>query len=81
MLSLQEMFLVAESAVNAETDMIRRDRTKLGSVIRNRQFRWIMGLVQFQNRAPPIWNSLLQCALNSHGCDSFVFGKNCPNFD
>jgi hypothetical protein len=42
MLSLQEMFLDAESAVNAETDMIRRDRTKLGSVIRNRQFRWIM---------------------------------------
>jgi hypothetical protein len=34
MSSLQEKFLDAESAVNAETDMIRRDRNKLGSVIR-----------------------------------------------
>jgi hypothetical protein len=41
----------------------------------------ILGLVQFQNRAPPIWNSSLPCALNVHCSDSFVFGKNYPNFN
>jgi hypothetical protein len=41
----------------------------------------INGLVQFPNRECPIWNSRLQCALNAHCSDSFVFGKNYPNFD
>jgi hypothetical protein len=38
-------------------------------------------LVQFPIRKGPIWNSRLPCALNMHCSDSFVFGKNCPNFD
>jgi hypothetical protein len=30
----------------------------------------------------PIWGTKsAQCALNVHCSNSFVFGKNCPNFD
>jgi hypothetical protein len=38
-------------------------------------------LVHFPNRECPIWNSLLQCALNVDCSNSFVFGKNYSKFD